>query len=281
MHKIVGPPLRSRQYSITHQRVIQCASAWMISFTVLLVVVFGMVRYASVLATYFDWPILLKLNSYVFLGAFVNRTISTISNLPILTGIPLAGLLWYLWFESKSESAKSELLLGTGAAVSAVILSRGLQLMLPTHLRPLHDPVPGFNVPLGIDPAILNGWNSFPSDHACLLFGLATVIWRRSQVLGLFALLPALFSCLPRIYYGYHYPSDVVFGAVLGIFAVILVENYGPRTFARRAILFENRRSSMFYFCGFLLTYEVGTLFGDIRTLGLGLAHASYQLAGP
>ena len=182
--------------------------------------------------------------------------------------------------KSNSESEKAELFLGLSAAVAAVILSRALQLTLPTHLRPLHDPVPGFDVPPGIDPAALSGWNSFPSDHACVYFALTTVIWRRSQLLGLFALLPALIGSLPRIYLGLHYPSDVAFGALLGIFIVMMVENYGPETFARRAILFEQKRPGMFYSCGFLLTYEVATLFEDIRKTGAGLADA-YRLFGP
>ena len=138
--------------------------------------------------------------------------------MPILTGVLLAGLFWYLWFECKSDSAKTGLLLGFGAAIAADILSRGLQLALPTHLRPLHNPALRFKPPPGIDITKLNGWDSFPSDHACLYFALTTVIWRRSRLLGLFALMPALLGTLPRIYLGYHYPSD---GAVLGILVVI------------------------------------------------------------
>ena len=266
--------------AFARHRRIKCTLAWTLAFAVLSVALFSTVRYEPVLAAFFDWPILLKLNHYVFPGAFLNRSINSVSELPILTGALLTGLFWYVWFESNSESAKAELFLGLGAAIAAVILSRGLQLTLPTHLRPLHDPVPGFDVPPGIDPAALSGWNSFPSDHACVYFALATVIWRRSQLLGLFALLPALIGSLPRIYLGLHYPSDVAFGALLGIFIVMMVENYGPETFARRAILFEQKRPGMFYSCGFLLTYEVATLFEDIRKTGAGLADA-YRLFGP
>jgi undecaprenyl-diphosphatase len=237
-----------------------------------------LVRYEPVLATAFDWPILLKLNQQVSRVAFLNHSIDVISNQPILTGYLLIGLLWYIWFESNSKTAKAELLLGLAAAIAAVILSRLLQLMLPTHLRPLHDPMPGFNVPPGIDITTLNGWNSFPSDHACFFFGLVTVIWRRSQVLGLRSV--ALLSILPRVYLGFHYPSDVVSGALLGIFVVMLVENYGPKTCARRAILFEHRRPGMFYAFGFLLTYEAGKLFDDIRSIGLGLVQAYQNIGG-
>jgi undecaprenyl-diphosphatase len=253
--------------------------AWMLALAVLSVALFSTVRYERVLATFLDWPILLKLNHYVFPSDFLNSSINSVANLPILTGALLVGLFWYVWFESNSESAKAELFLGLGAAIAAVILSRGLQLTLPTHLRPLHNPVPGFDVP-GMDPAALSGWNSFPSDHACVYFALTTVIWRRSQLLGLFALLPALVGSLPRIFFGQHYPSDIAFGALLGIFIVMMVENYGPETIARRAILFEQKRPGMFYLCGFLLTYEVATLFIDIRNIGIGLAKA-YRLFAP
>jgi undecaprenyl-diphosphatase len=77
---------------------------------------------------------------------------------------------------------------------------------------------------------------------------------------------------LPRIYFGIHYPTDVIFGALFGIFFVILSENYGPETLARRAIEFERKKTNVFYSCAFVLTYLVGTLFEDVRDLATGLA---------
>jgi undecaprenyl-diphosphatase len=268
MHKAVN------SLELSRHRRIKCASAWILAFATLSVAVYGTVLFEPVLASHFDWPILLKLNQYVFPVAFLNRAITAIIEVPILIGAPLVALFWYLWFESNSESAKAKLLLGLGAAIAAVILSRGLQLTLPTHIRPLLDPVPGFNIPPGVALNGLNEWNSVPSDHACVYFALVTVIWRRSHMLGLFGLLPALINSLPRVYLGYHYPSDVVLGALLGISVVMLVENYGPETFARRAVRFEQQRPGIFYFWAFLLSFEVSLLFGDIRQLGVGLAQA-------
>lgn len=276
MHQIVASPVHSRK------RIRKCVFAWMLALAVLSIAIASMVRYERVLANGFDWPILLTLNHHAFPVEFVNRSISGLSEMRILTGILLASLFWYLWFECQSDSARTGLLLGFGAAIAAVILSRGLQLALPTHLRPLDTPLLRFKPPPGSEITKLNGWDSFPSDHACLYFALAAVIWRQSRALGLFALMPALLGTLPRIYLGYHYPSDIVAGAVLGILIVILVENYGPEAFAHRVLLFERQSSGMFYFLGFLLTYSVGTLFDDVRSFGLGLAHAvhAYQISG-
>src|SRR5262245_56321643 len=204
-------------------RARQCAFAWAFAFAALAGALYATVRFQSALAAYFDWPILLKLNHYGVRSALLfNKTISGISNLPLLTGIPLVGLFWYLWFGLRSESARARLLLGVAAAAMAVLLSRGMQLALPTHLRPLHRLEQGFQPLPGIDPLALSGWNSFPSDHACLYFALVAVIWLQSRRVGLFALMLALFGSLPRIYLGFHYPSDVAFGALLGVYVAML-----------------------------------------------------------
>jgi undecaprenyl-diphosphatase len=264
----------------TRSRTFCCTTAWILAIALLSVVILGILRYEPVMATRFDWPIVLGLNDHVSAMESVNRSINAINTLPIVTGALLVGLVCYFWFSASTEPTKVQLLLGLGAVVAAVMVSRGLQVMLPTHLRPLHDPALGFNVPPGIDPGTLNGWSSFPSDHACLLFALTTVIWRRSRLLGAFGLLPALLGSLPRIYLGYHYPSDILFGAALGIFVVVLVENYGPRAAAYHVLRFERRNSGMFYFLGFLLCYEVSTLFDDVRRLALISAHAAFRLVG-
>ncbi len=261
------------------RRPITCVIAWALATAILMATIYATVRFTPYLADHFDWPILLKLNRYILPVAFLNSALTYLAEIPILTGIPLMGLIWYLWFTAKSESAKARILLGLGGAIAAVTLSRVLQLSLPTHLRPVLVPVPGYNVPPGADLTDLHKWNSVPSDHACVYFALVTVIWRRSHVLGLFSLLPALIGNLPRAYLGYHYPSDLILGALLGIFVVCLFENYGPETLARRVARFELQRPGVFYALGFLLTYEVATLFVDIREIAGLLVHGYRLLA--
>jgi hypothetical protein len=51
----------------------------------------------------------------------------------------------------------------------------------------------------------------------------------------------------------------------------VLIEDYGPEKLARRVVLVEHHKPGLFYFFGFLFSYEVATL------KGLGDA---YHLAG-
>jgi undecaprenyl-diphosphatase len=61
--------------------------------------------------------------------------------------------------------------------------------------------------------------NSFPSDHATLVFavGGAIVWWRRGM--GLVCLGLALLTGISRIYVGVHWPLDVLGSALAGVLA--------------------------------------------------------------
>jgi undecaprenyl-diphosphatase len=69
-----------------------------------------------------------------------------------------------------------------------------------------------------IKDALLTSWSSFPSDHAMLWMAVATgifLVWRGIGVLAI--LYTVLFICVPRAYLGFHYPTDLLVGAAVGI----------------------------------------------------------------
>ena len=53
-------------------------------------------------------------------------------------------------------------------------------------------------------------------------FALATLIWISDRRVGVFAFVWAAITSSTRIYLGIHYPTDILGGAALGIFIVIL-----------------------------------------------------------
>ena len=201
----------------------------------------------------------------------INHAVLIASEATIATGALMIGLVWCCWFSDSDKAARERLLLGFGAVLITAVLSRALQLSLPLRLRPLHDAMSGFQPLPGIDPTLAHHWGSFPSDHAALFFALVAVVWQRSRWLGLVALVSALYGTLPRIYLGLHYFSDVAAGALFGIGFVLMFEHYGPRVWAQRSFAWEQRLPGMFYGAAFLVSFEVATLFEDIRQIGRGV----------
>lgn len=86
-------------------------------------------------------------------------------------------------------------------ALAAIAVGRTLQVVMPDRPRPMHDPQLGFQLPHGVDPSDLQGWSSFPSDHAVLFFALSTALFLWSRTVGVLGFIWAsLIVCLPRIY---------------------------------------------------------------------------------
>lgn len=58
---------------------------------------------------------------------------------------------------------------------------------------------------------------SFPSGHAVSSFIASTVLWRRHRKWGAAAYVLAALIAFSRLYLYVHFPSDVFFGALLGV----------------------------------------------------------------
>jgi undecaprenyl-diphosphatase len=186
--------------------------------------------------------------------------------------------LWWIWFSRKGgvgpggvEGNRMFVVRSVAGGLVAIALGRFLQQVLPKRVRPMHDPQLGFQLPYGADPETLADWSSFPSDHALLFFALATAIWLWSRAWGTVAFIWALMVCMPRIYVGYHYPSDIIIGALLGVVTMLAVQHIPlpPGTFEpiRR---YEAGHPAAFYTLAFVITYQISTLFSDVRRLGSG-----------
>jgi undecaprenyl-diphosphatase len=61
----------------------------------------------------------------------------------------------------------------------------------------------------------------FPSDHATASFAIAVAVLLRNRSWGIFALIAAAVLSIGRVAVGYHYPSDVLAGTLLGTAAAL------------------------------------------------------------
>jgi hypothetical protein len=91
---------------------------------------------------------------------------------------------------------------------------------------------------------------------------------RTQHLLGLQAFALALLLNVARIYDVYHFPSDVVGSIGLALIIVTLFRNRSFRRAAYRIVTWGLTKPALFYALSFLLTYQIASLFIDLRELG-------------
>jgi len=273
-------PTHGHTCSPESRAAVQSRWAWISATVLSTLACWGIVGDHFALTRPMDHYVSLMVNQVASHDGVLNDLLHGASESFFLTSALLTALVWFCWFSNTAKHAREQLLLGFSAVLMTCVLSRLLQVSLPVRLRPMHDLASGFQPLPGIDPALAAHWGSFPSDHAAVFFALVTVIWVRSRWLGLLALASALYGVLPRMYFGLHYLSDVTAGAVLGVAFVLMFERFGPRTLARRGVGWEQRLPGLFYGVAFPVTFEVATLFDDIRQAARGLPAVLKALLG-
>lgn len=224
---------------------------------------------ATVFHSGLEYPVLLSVSNFAQSYPALDYAITALTKVDLTQGVVLVAMVWWLW-SAKADEHRAPLLMGVVAASVASLTSRALQIMLPTHLRPLHDPA--LHLPLipDIDPSGFNHFNSFPSDHASLLFGIAAAIWIADRRIGIAAMLWAAIVVFSRVYEMLHFPSDVVAGAALGVFAVSVAQHRIVLAAGVSVLRWERRAAPWFYMTAFVGSYLVATMFDGVRTLGKG-----------
>lgn len=179
---------------------------------------------------------------------------------------------WWIWFRPGPDRRRDrEVVVATlAAACASILLGRSLAAALPFRVRPVFDPALGFTPPYGVDGAqMLRAWSSFPSDHAMLFAAMATGLLFFSRRWGTVAYVYwVVVIGLPRVYLGFHHPTDIVAGALLGTAAAWAANADRVRSaLARVPREWEERRPGSFYVAFFLVSNQIATLFAGPRDL--------------
>ncbi len=222
----------------------------------------------------FDSRIVHFVNSFARRYWILDSTVAQIAVMDLLIGAGLMTMFWLAWMEHGEESIENrESLMATLFATPfAVLFARVLALCLPYRERPLHEPLLHFQTPLTQNPDWLIHWSSFPSDHAAVSFCVATGLWIVSRRLGGWAMGYATLISLPRIYLGFHYPTDIIGGALVGMGTMFLCRAAGLRSGARWVLNYLDRRPAFLYGFLFVFSFEVAEMFNSLqRILFLGV----------
>lgn len=221
-----------------------------------------------------DAEIIHLFNRYATSWRLFDLFVTKFLTLHSVKAFPIVACLVWVWFdENCGQKRRLHIAQALAAGFLAIVISRLVQNSMNFHPRPLHTPGLDFVAPYGVPADIAHNWSSFPSDHAALVFALTMGIWQASRRLGIASLLWSIFVvCLPRIYSGFHFPSDIVSGAVIGVIS------FGLVVFAFRKIewsLFDLRKyiryGPLFYTAAFFVLFEMVTMFDDVRIASSGL----------
>lgn len=215
-----------------------------------------------------DLSLFRSINAFVGMCPTFDSAVRIAADSYLLRCAPLIGALWWLWFRS-DDNARRHILAGVAASIAASICSRMLQMGIDLHPRPFHvAALYDFTLPAGIKTDWGRG-GSFPSDTAALHFALATTIWTVWRRGGAVALAWAfVVVALPRVYLTYHWPSDIIGGALLGI-SIVLLFNRLPVVLAGASLTVRTSLAhpSLFYPFAYLVTYQLTTAFEDSTRL--------------
>jgi undecaprenyl-diphosphatase len=222
----------------------------------------------------------LTLNSQIGRLPILDQVVFYVADLNLLKGVPFMAAAWYFWFRG-DKGTRNHVVDFFLAALLASVIAQVLAVSLPERPRPLHEATLGLELAAKVRPTVLKDWSSFPSGHAALFFALAVGLMPLSRKLAWAAIIwVAVVICLPRVYLGYHYLSDILGGAAIGTGVAALYPRLPLHRWGGSLVGLADRAPSMFHAVAFVATFELTVMLADVRQLGSQAIKVMRMLSG-
>jgi len=209
---------------------------------------------------------------------FIDELLVFISKNNFFKGGLLIIAFWWLWFPPNNQDTSKrrvKIILGLLSGFVAIFIGRVLVLCMPFRVRPINNPDLHLLLPYGTDNSGLDKLSSFPSDHAVLFYAITTslfLIARKSGILAFFYTI--FFITFSRVYLGFHYATDVIVGALIGItVSYFIFNNKLAQKLGEKIYVLSIKKSQFFYPAFFIISFELANLFEDMRALITFLTH--------
>jgi len=218
-----------------------------------------------------DYYIITFLNQFAQRSWAFDTFVDLLSRNYVLKTAILVAFLGWAWMRKKPDGSdhRATVVFGLIASCAAVLAARTISFIAPFRERPLRSPDLSFVLPHPVAPQTILGWNAFPSDNATLFFGIAACLYLVSRPVGIVAFCHVMLVVgFARVYLGFHHPTDIMAGAVLGIAAVSLINIDAVRTAVIRwPMRWLQRSPQLFHATLFLLVFLIATTFDPVYDL--------------
>jgi len=217
-----------------------------------------------------DLELVQFLNAFAQRSSALDKAVDLVANGVIVKGTLVALGVWIPWQEAgeRGPARRAAVVATLWACLAGIAVSLLLQKFGPHRILPVQEPSLGFVLPAG--QVLPRDWpSSFPSDHGIMFGALAAGAFAISRRLGLvLSAYTLLLVFLPRVYLGYHYPTDLLAGAAIGAGLVALAQRPAVReALARAPLRWHARHPATVNALLFLLTIQIATVFFEARTI--------------
>lgn len=141
----------------------------------------------------------------------------------------LVALVVFLFFTQKNRAVKKDIVFALISGVLAWVLCLIVKDLIPAAPRPYRiNGFPPLTITIPKDSA-------FPSGHSALAFGIAGSVFLKRKKLGMMLFVLAGLVGLGRIAGNVHFFIDVLGGAILGLFASLVIDSLREKLGKRQA----------------------------------------------
>jgi len=238
----------------------------------------GLIKENSSAVNLFDLSVVQFCQKYARKNRLFDEFLSFISKNNFFKGGVILIAFWWLWFPPNNQNTKSrriKIILALLSGFVAIFLGRLLVILLPFRVRPLNNPDLHLILPFGSENMNLDKLSSFPSDHAVLFFAIATALLLIARKTGILAFIyTTIFITFSRVYLCFHYATDVLAGALIGItISYFIFNNRWMKTIGEKIYYFSERKPQVFYPLFFVLSFQLSNLFEELRAAITFIAH--------
>ena len=223
----------------------------------------------------FDLWIVHAVNQFAHHSWMFDKLLGELSSNILITSGLITALFCHLWVRESptSERDRSFVLSGVVLTTLALVVARTMALLLPFRERPWVSSAAHFRAPFGDETFPLIHWSSFPSDHAVMYFALATSLFLASRKLGIFAYCHAVvLVCFPLIYFGFHYPTDLIAGALIGTgIASLAISDRVRNAISNPGFRWRTSSPATFYPALYLCVLLTATQYDAVRSIAYGI----------